>query len=177
MILQLSTQGTDISIQTMSEHAASGRCPCCGSDEIEGRGFDAVGVIAYQPMQCLREGCEAAWDDRYRLDGYVNAEQGGQSVSAASELDSAAVTKFRPGVYRHWKTGTEYLAHGLARCDETEAPVVVYTRLYSRDGFPMSTRLLSIWCQMVDPISGEAATGPGCVPRFEYVGATSAGSD
>lgn len=72
------------------------------------------------------------------------------------------VDAFTPGLWRHYK-GNEYLALGLAREDETGEPVVVYTRLYPRDGLPMSTRRLSNWCEMVE-------FGGRRVRRFEYVG-------
>lgn len=70
---------------------------------------------------------------------------------------------FKPGVYRHYK-GDHYLALGLAREDETEALVVVYVRLYAREGLPMSTRKLSVWNESVTQ-----ADGTRCA-RFEYVG-------
>ncbi|HEY0972898.1 MAG TPA: DUF1653 domain-containing protein [Solimonas sp.] len=70
---------------------------------------------------------------------------------------------FRPGVYRHYK-GRHYLALGLAREDETDAVVVVYVRLYERDGLPMSTRRLEVWNQSVRDDHGAE------VPRFTYVG-------
>lgn len=72
------------------------------------------------------------------------------------------VDAFTPGLWRHYK-GNEYLALGLAREDETGEAVVVYTRLYPRAGLPMSTRRLSIWCEMVE-CDGRM------VKRFEYVG-------
>lgn len=75
----------------------------------------------------------------------------------------SAEAEFRPGVYRHYK-GRHYLALGLAREDETDQTVVVYTRLYPREGLPMSTRRLSVWNQ---PVEGEDGTP---VRRFEYVG-------
>lgn len=75
-----------------------------------------------------------------------------------------AIEAFRPGVYRHYK-GNFYLALGIARADETNDAVVVYTRLYPREGLPMSTRLLSIWNAPVD-------TDDGPVARFTYVGHT-----
>lgn len=71
-------------------------------------------------------------------------------------------TAFRAGVYRHYK-GNCYLALGLAREDETDEVVVVYTRLYPRAGLPMSTRRLSVWNQSVE-------TPEGPVPRFLYLG-------
>lgn len=71
---------------------------------------------------------------------------------------------FRPGVYRHYK-GNHYLALGLAREDETEELVVVYTRLYARPGVPMSTRKLKIWNEPVVSSPGQAPQ-----PRFAFVG-------
>ena len=70
---------------------------------------------------------------------------------------------FRPGVYRHYK-GNDYLALGLARQDETDETVVVYTRLYPRPGLPMSTRLLRIWNESVIDAQGQPQ------PRFRYLG-------
>jgi hypothetical protein len=70
---------------------------------------------------------------------------------------------FKPGVYRHYK-GNYYLALGLAREDETDATVVVYTRLYPREGLPMSTRRLSVWNELVTVSGGEQQ------PRFAFVG-------
>lgn len=70
---------------------------------------------------------------------------------------------FRPGVYRHYK-GNYYLALGLAREDETNETVVVYTRLYPREGLPMSTRRLSVWNEQVTGADGTQS------PRFEFVG-------
>lgn len=74
----------------------------------------------------------------------------------------SALDEFRPGVYRHYK-GQYYLALGLARADETDEVVVVYTRLYPRAGLPMSTRLLKIWNETVPD-------SDGATPRFTYVG-------
>ena len=71
---------------------------------------------------------------------------------------------FKPGVYRHYK-GKYYLALGLAREDETDVTVVVYTRLYPRQGLPMSTRRLSVWNEMVPAEAGGAPQ-----PRFAFVG-------
>lgn len=69
---------------------------------------------------------------------------------------------FKAGVYRHYK-GNLYLALGLAREDETDEKVVVYTRLYPRGGLPMSTRRLTVWGETVQ-------TPAGLVPRFEHLG-------
>jgi hypothetical protein len=72
------------------------------------------------------------------------------------------VERFRPGVYEHYK-GRQYLALGLAREDESDEVVVVYTRLYARAGLPMSTRRLRVWNEEVE-IEGRV------VPRFAYRG-------
>ncbi|MGJ8749439.1 DUF1653 domain-containing protein [Burkholderia pseudomallei] len=72
------------------------------------------------------------------------------------------VERFRPGVYRHYK-GAHYLAIGLAREDGSNEPVVVYTRLYDRDGLPLSTRTLKAWNEQLF-----IENTP--VPRFAYVG-------
>lgn len=71
---------------------------------------------------------------------------------------------FRPGVYRHYK-GRTYLALGLAREDESDETVVVYMRLYPREGLPMSTRRLSKWNESVTPADGGERQ-----PRFTYLG-------
>jgi hypothetical protein len=77
-------------------------------------------------------------------------------------LRGAMSSDFTPGVWRHFK-GADYLALGLAREDETDEIVVVYVRLYAREGFPMSTRKLSVWNQTVE-YNGYV------VPRFSYIG-------
>lgn len=77
------------------------------------------------------------------------------------------MASFTPGVWRHYK-GRTYLALGLARQDETNEIVVVYTRLYEREGLPMSTRKLSIWSETVEHEGRR-------VPRFEFVGHSAGG--
>ena len=74
----------------------------------------------------------------------------------------AMVDDFQPGLYQHYK-GQQYLALCLAREDETDEVVVVYTRLYARPGLPVSTRRLEIWNQDVE-FEGRV------VPRFAYCG-------
>lgn len=71
---------------------------------------------------------------------------------------------FKPGVYRHYK-GNFYLALGLAREDETNETVVVYTRLYPREGLPMSTRRLQVWNEQVRDDATQTLQ-----PRFAYAG-------
>ena len=47
----------------------------------------------------------------------------------------------RFGVYRHYK-GENYLVLGVARDHCTNEEVVVYVRLYGREGLPMSVQPL-----------------------------------
>lgn len=99
------------------------------------------------------------------MDAPRNGAAGAGSFAGPHAMPSrcdASVEDFRPGVYRHYK-GNFYLAHGLAREDETNEVVVVYTRLYARDGLPMSTRRLSVWNQDVE---WKGAT----VQRFAFAG-------
>jgi hypothetical protein len=72
------------------------------------------------------------------------------------------IEDFRPGLYEHYK-GRQYLAICLAREDETDEVVVVYTRLYPRAGLPMSTRRLQVWNEEVQ-IDGRN------VRRFDFRG-------
>lgn len=78
------------------------------------------------------------------------------------ETLQAMVEDFQPGLYQHYK-GQQYLALCLAREDETDEVVVVYTRLYARAGLPTSTRRLRIWNEEVE-FQGQI------VPRFAYCG-------
>ena len=66
------------------------------------------------------------------------------------------------GVYRHHK-GNYYWVIGLARHSETEEILVVYTRLYPRDGLPMSVRPL-------DHFLSPAMVNGQPVVRFQYIG-------
>lgn len=98
--------------------------------------------------------------------GWMDSADGMVSIvstpSAPAREGAGLVEAFKAGVYRHYK-GQHYLALGLARADETDEVVVVYTRLYARPGLPMSTRLWRIWNESVE-IGGES------VPRFAFVG-------
>lgn len=87
---------------------------------------------------------------------------------AESEL-RRMVEDFQPGLYQHYK-GPQYLALCLAREDETDEVVVVYTRLYPRAGLPTSTRRLRVWNQEVE-CQGRR------VPRFAYCGQVSEALD
>jgi len=84
------------------------------------------------------------------------------SDSDDAEWLARMVDDFQPGLYQHYK-GRQYLALCLAREDETDEVVVVYTRLYARPGLPTSTRRLVVWNQEVE-YDGER------VPRFSYCG-------
>ncbi len=64
------------------------------------------------------------------------------------------------GVYQHYK-GNYYLVIGLARNDETNTTMVVYSRLYAREGLPLTVRTLENFLELV-----------GDVPRFRYMGQT-----
>ena len=71
------------------------------------------------------------------------------------------------GVWRHYKGGL-YVVLGIARDDATDEQVVVYVRLYRRDGIPMSVRRLDEFRSTVE-VDGVN------VPRFVFVGASDPG--
>jgi hypothetical protein len=69
------------------------------------------------------------------------------------------------GVYRHY-SGKHYLVIGVARDDSYEGDerlLVIYSRLYNRDGVPLCARPLSEFCEVVD-------TDDGPIPRFTPMG-------
>jgi len=70
----------------------------------------------------------------------------------------------KTGRYRHYK-GKDYEVLGTATHSETEQPFVVYRPLYGARG--LWVRPLELFC---DSVTVEGKT----VPRFEYVGETSA---
>lgn len=78
----------------------------------------------------------------------------------------AKIPAFRPGVYQHYK-GAHYLALALGRDDETDEAVVIYVRLYARQGLPVSVRRLKVWNEKVSVRRGARTLK---VPRFRYVG-------
>lgn len=47
------------------------KCPCCGSDNLEGDSFEAGSSEVWQNICCL--GCGAVWQDVYRLTGIAEA--------------------------------------------------------------------------------------------------------
>lgn len=48
---------------------APGRCPVCGSPDIEGEPVEIDGTHAYQRCRC--DECGAGWTDAYDVAGYV----------------------------------------------------------------------------------------------------------
>jgi hypothetical protein len=68
----------------------------------------------------------------------------------------------RAGVYEHYKGG-HYLVLGGGRYDPTDEEVVVYIRLYRRDGWPLSVRPRSDFFAKVEH-EGQR------MPRFRFLG-------
>lgn len=60
--------------RTQEEYVkASGHCPYCGSDQIEGVGsVEVEGDNAYQDIYCLK--CHKSWTDEYKLVGFTESE-------------------------------------------------------------------------------------------------------
>lgn len=71
--------------------------------------------------------------------------------------------ELRCGVYEHYK-GSRYFVVGIARDDATEDLLVIYTRLYRRDGVPMSARRLADFLGVTKNDEGAE------VQRFRYIG-------
>lgn len=112
----------------------------------------AIGKATVQPWG---RGGHLSYDEVVLMDHFPQ-----QDCQTAS--NSRQIAEFRAGVYRHYK-GAHYLAIGLAREDGSNEAVVVYTRLYERDGLPLSTRTLSEW-------NSNVTVEMQSVPRFVYVG-------
>lgn len=74
------------------------RCPCCGSDQIEGNSFDVGGGDATQEISC--NDCCATWLDVYNLTGYSLMEEG----SVQQRLRRQAATQQAPSA--SWYTLT-----------------------------------------------------------------------
>ena len=79
--------------------------------------------------------------------------------------DRDDLARIRIGVYEHYK-GERYYVFGIGRDHNCEArgPVVVYTRLYSRDGLPMSIRSANDFLSDVSCCDGSVKQ------RFKYLG-------
>lgn len=61
-------------------------------------------------------------------------------------------------------TANRYLVIGVARDDATEELLVIYTRLYRREGIPMSARRLADFVGVTNDDQGNE------VKRFRYIG-------
>ncbi len=112
----------------------------------------AIGKTTVQPW--LRGG-HLSYDEVVLTDRFPQ-----QDIQTAD--NTMQIAEFRAGIYRHYK-GNHYLAIGLAREDCSNETVVVYTRLYEREGLPLSTRTLSEW-------NSNVTVEMKSVPRFVYVG-------
>ena len=66
------------------------------------------------------------------------------------------------GVYEHYK-GKRYFVLGLGRDHSSEEVVVIYCRLYRRQGLPLSVRRAREFLEDVEWCGRK-------VPRFAYVG-------
>ena len=73
-------------------------------------------------------------------------------------------TSVRSGVYRHYK-GPYYLVLGVAMHADDNELMVVYVRLYEREGIPFFVRPLA---SFLKPLPADMGGGQ----RFEYVGIT-----
>jgi nitroreductase len=116
--------------------------------------FVAIGKATEQPWP---RGSQVPFEHAVIVDRYPISQEQHSQVHGATDIQ-----EFRPGVYRHYK-GAYYLALGLARDDESNEPLVVYARLYERDGLPLSMRTLKVWNESV-PV------GNTFVKRFAYIG-------
>jgi nitroreductase len=143
-------------------------CPMDGFD------FDAVGRLINLPKDhvltmfvAIGKATQQPWSRGSHLpfESVVIVDRFQTADEKDVQTKQPDVEKFQPGVYRHYK-GAHYLAIGLAREDASNEPVVVYTRLYERDGLPLSTRTLKAWNESV-------TVDEACVKRFTYVGQTS----
>lgn len=66
------------------------------------------------------------------------------------------------GVYEHYKGG-RYFVLGLAREHPSDVVVVIYCRLYGREGLPLSVRQATNFLGLVEWHGRK-------VPRFTYLG-------
>ena len=93
--------------------------------------------------------------------------RGGEGVHVLDDDTWARVASRVPaGVWAHYGGG-RYLVLGVALHTESEEPMVVYTRLYSRPGPPMFVRPARMFIEDVEPGT----------PRFRYLGQLDDGQD
>lgn len=74
----------------------------------------------------------------------------------------AFAERIQCGVYEHYK-GKRYFVLGLGREHSSGEVVVIYCRLYGREGLPMSVRRADEFLENVECCGRK-------VPRFVYVG-------
>lgn len=74
-----------------------------------------------------------------------------------------AALSVRSGIYRHYK-GQQYLVLGVAMHADNEELMVVYVRLYEREGIPFFVRPLA---SFLEPLPDHM----GGISRFEFMGA------
>ena len=79
-----------------------------------------------------------------------------------SHDDSPGPNALQYGVYQHYK-GRRYLILGVARDHLTDDLLVVYARLYGREGIPISV-------QPLDRFLGHVVVDGELVPRFQHIG-------
>ncbi|MBS3049730.1 DUF1653 domain-containing protein [Enterobacter mori] len=138
-------------------------CPMVGFDFNEvGRLIDLPEEHIISMMVAIGKSVQEPWPQGGKI-SYEEAvrENSFSGITITTEWKEDFVD-FRTGVYRHYK-GEHYLVLGLAREDISDETVVVYSRLYHREGLPLSTRTLKAWNQQV-------AVDGNLVPRFSYVG-------
>jgi hypothetical protein len=75
-----------------------------------------------------------------------------------------AALNVRSGVYRHYK-GPHYLVLGVAMHADNEELMVVYVRLYAREGVPFFVRPL---LSFLEPLPADLGGGQ----RFQFIGIT-----
>lgn len=101
-------------------------------------------------------------DDETELTVYWDASLGSLRLGLADATrpvdPDAPLPSVQPGIWRH-RGGADYLVLGVAHDDRGGEPRVIYVRLYSRDGVPVTARRVSVFTDSDDD-----------GPRFRWVG-------
>lgn len=74
--------------QMALEQHAEGKCPACGSEEIEGKTVEIEGTQAYQRVRCIT--CRSRWTDVYVLNRFLDLELGPNVPPIATEKEATA---------------------------------------------------------------------------------------
>lgn len=99
---------------------------------------------------------EVFWDlSRGRLRCRPTATDAGRPASTGGSAESLSVPL---GVWEH-RSGKQYLVLGTADDDRGGEPQVIYVRLYSRPGLPVTARRASVFLDSDD-----------AGPRFRWLG-------